>query len=111
MKLFHASGLAGLFQIQSTGLSNYQFESFLTHQTFFLSPRSLMNMFDAIAKPICNETDTLNFANVTLQRTRDSLLTRLISGKLPVDKLDIQLPPSMTDDAAEEASEEVAHAE
>ncbi|MEO0520112.1 MAG: hypothetical protein AAF171_22735 [Cyanobacteria bacterium P01_A01_bin.116] len=33
-----------------------------------------------------------------LSQTRDRLLTRLISGKLFIEDLDIQFPPSMTTD-------------
>lgn len=43
-----------------------------------------------------------------LAEQRDQLLTRLISGKLPVDQLDIQYPPSMCE--ADAARQEVAHA-
>lgn len=43
-----------------------------------------------------------------LAEQRDQLLTRLISGKLPVDQLDIQFPPSMRE--ADTARQEVAHA-
>ena len=34
-------------------------------------------------------------ANANLKSTRDSLLPRLISGKLSVDALDIHFPPGM----------------
>lgn len=43
-----------------------------------------------------------------LAEQRDQLLNRLISSKLPVDQLDILLPPSMRE--AAEAQKEVAHA-
>ncbi|MBD2359766.1 restriction endonuclease subunit S [Anabaena minutissima FACHB-250] len=36
--------------------------------------------------------------NIKLKQTRDRLLTRLISGKLSVEDLDIQFPPSMTEE-------------
>jgi hypothetical protein len=39
------------------------------------------------------------FTGVQLTRTRDALLPRLISGKLRVDDLAIQFPPSMADAA------------
>jgi len=46
-------------------------------------------------------------ANAVLTRTRDLLLPRLISGKLSVEELDIQLPPSMQENATDPES---AHA-
>lgn len=49
-------------------------------------------------------TDTLK----NLAEQRDQLLTRLISGKLSVDQLNIQFPPSMRE--ADAARQEVAHA-
>jgi type I restriction enzyme S subunit len=39
-----------------------------------------------------------------LSRTRDALLSRLISGKLPVENLDIQFPPDMAGEANSETS-------
>ena len=43
-------------------------------------------------------------ANQTLTQTRDLLLPRLISGKLSVEDLDIQFPPSMQEEATEETN-------
>ena len=45
----------------------------------------------------------------SLVRTRDALLPRLISGKLPVDQLDIHFPPSMLTKAEAQESQ-AAHA-
>lgn len=76
----------------------------------FSPPRELIDQFDAIVANINEKAKTLRRSNSVLGKTRDALLTRLISGKLPVDELDIQLPPSMTEIVAEEASEELVHA-
>lgn len=46
----------------------------------------------------------LHLANRNLVKTRDLLLPRLISGKLSVEDLDIQFPPSMRDDTEEQES-------
>ena len=51
--------------------------------------------FAACALPMRQQRRTLLMANEALAMTRDALLPRLISGKLKVDHLDIQLPPSM----------------
>lgn len=40
----------------------------------------------------------LALQNESLMKSRDTLLPRLISGKLSVEKLDIQFPPSMTEE-------------
>ena len=51
--------------------------------------------FAARAMPIRQQRRSLLMANEALARMRDSLLPRLISGKLKVDHLDIRMPPSM----------------
>jgi len=45
----------------------------------------------------------LKLVNANLGKTRDLLPPRLISGKLRVDQLDIQFPPSMRAETAEAA--------
>ena len=100
LKLYYELGLTGLFQVQSTGISNYQFESFLSQQMITVPNRELMKDFEIFVKPLLEERDILAIANDKLRRIRDSLLPRLISGKLKVSHLDIQFPPSMREDAA-----------
>ncbi|QDV62649.1 restriction endonuclease subunit S [Crateriforma conspicua] len=73
-------------------------------------PNGVRKQFVKAVSPFFLSIVSLSRQSSLLERKRNSLLARLISGKLPVDELDIQLPPSMTDDAAEEASEEPVHA-
>ena len=98
MKLYYDYDLVGIYQIQSTGISNYQFESFLKYQTIILPPDELQKKFEDIVKPIIEIRDSISLANIELRRTRDLLLPRLISGKLSVENLDIQFPPSMAEE-------------
>jgi type I restriction enzyme S subunit len=60
---------------------------------------SYINLFNAL------QAQKLNLASSTnkLRHTRDILLARLISGKLAVENLNIQFPPSMLDEAEGEA--------
>jgi type I restriction enzyme, S subunit len=58
-------------------------------------PAPLVASFDRIVSPQFQAIETLLKANERLKAARDALLPRLISGKLKVDHLDIQLPPSM----------------
>jgi type I restriction enzyme, S subunit len=60
-----------------------------------LPPVNLQNSFDSIFRPILNSTKIMKNQRMFLSQTRDRLLTRLISGKLSVEDLDIQFPPSM----------------
>jgi len=66
----------------------------------FLIPSSdLVKKFEDSVSSIFSLMQDLLLANQHLKQTRDRLLTRLISGKLSVEDLDIQLPPSMTADS------------
>lgn len=57
--------------------------------------KNLVSEFNRIAEPVFEQIGLLLQQNTALRQTRDLLLPRLISGKLRVDKLDIQFPPSM----------------
>ena len=55
---------------------------------------TLRDMYNEVAEPIYEQSLMLRRSNIHLRATRDALLPRLISGKLRVDALDIQFPPS-----------------
>lgn len=55
----------------------------------------LVQRFNLLISPLFQQTSALLQANEILITTRDSLLPRLISGKLSVENLDIQFPPGM----------------
>jgi len=98
LKLYYETELVSIYQVQSTGISNYQFKSFLTNQPILLPPHSIRNQFDEIIKPLTEQKDRLALANTKSVKVRDLLLGRLISGKLSVEGLDIQFPLSMQED-------------
>lgn len=52
-------------------------------------PKSLQNTFDEKISGIFRQQETLERSNEVLAQTRDRLLTRLISGKLSVEDLDM----------------------
>ncbi len=68
----------------------------VTRQKITIPPEELRDKFSAIVEPIFEQIDSLNRVITSLKSSRDLLLPRLISGKLRVDQLDIQFPPSMT---------------
>tara|TARA_R110002049_G_scaffold20717_2_gene75871 strand:- start:10050 stop:11363 length:1314 start_codon:yes stop_codon:yes gene_type:complete len=76
-------------------------------QRLLFPPKDLREQFSDLADPIYQEVGALEDANAVLTQTRDLLLPRLISGKLSVEALDIQFPPSMKEEATEP---EPAHA-
>lgn len=54
----------------------------------------LLSRFHSACEPMYRLRHQLRQSNVVLAQKRDSLLPRLISGKLSVDALDIRFPPS-----------------
>jgi type I restriction enzyme, S subunit len=63
-----------------------------------IPPQELLSNFHSSCEPMLKHKQILAERNKILKQTRDRLLTRLISGKLSVEDLDIQFPPSMTTD-------------
>lgn len=71
-------------------------------------PDDLLTSFHENTEPLFGQKHLLQEQSKCLQRTRDLLLPRLISGKLSVDSIDIQFPAGM---AEEELNAQVtAHA-
>jgi type I restriction enzyme S subunit len=56
---------------------------------------SLRDRYNEVAGPLYEQSLMLRRSNAHLRATRDALLPRLISGKLRINHLDIQFPPSM----------------
>ena len=67
--------------------------------TVAIPPARFQLEFSLHARPILGQIEVLEDSNDRAAKARDLLLPRLISGKLSVEDLDIQFPPSM-DDAA-----------
>lgn len=59
-----------------------------------LPPIDLQKKFDETVSPIRSKVEILNSSNKFLQASRDLLLSRLISGKLSVEGLDVRGVPS-----------------
>lgn len=64
-----------------------------------LPPIDVIETFESVVQPFFDLIGMLIKQNELLVTTRDRLLPRLISGKLPVEDLDIQFPPSMRNEA------------
>lgn len=71
-------------------------------------PDELVDAFEKLVKPIDEQIAGLIRQNKVLERTKNQLLPRLISGKLSVENLDIQFPPSMQSDESDSADEAAA---
>ncbi len=61
----------------------------------------LLEQFHTLSEPLHHSINIANHQARGLTRARDLLLPRLISGKLSVEDLDIQFPPSMQEEATE----------
>jgi type I restriction enzyme S subunit len=66
-------------------------------------PEKLVAAYEKHARPMFDQIESLTKANRRLSASRDALLPRLISGKLRVDALDIQFPPSILPPSEEAA--------
>ena len=77
----------------------------VTRQKIIMPSKDLRDSFVAIVDPIYGQIDSLNEGILSLVASRDMLLPRLISGKLPVESLDIQFPPSMLNEAGGQGPE------
>lgn len=95
LQAYYQCGAVGTYQTQSTGISNYQFESFIKYQTVVLPASHLIALFDKTVMSLVAEKDSIALSNRIVRETRDALLPRLMSGKLDVEKLDIAFPPGM----------------
>lgn len=71
-------------------------------------PDELVDAFEKLVKPIDDQIAGLIRQNEVLEKTKNQLLPRLISGKLSVESLDIQFPPSMQSDLSGSADETAA---
>jgi type I restriction enzyme, S subunit len=64
----------------------------------------LLKMFHEKCEPLFSQKHLLLEQNQNLERSRNLLLPRLISGKLSVENLDIRFPPSMTEESNAETT-------
>jgi len=70
----------------------------VTQQVIVMPNKELRNQFEAIVNPIHKQVGYLTKEIINLETTKNMLLPRLISGKLSVEGLDIQFPPSMMEE-------------
>jgi len=64
----------------------------------FQPQEKLMSLFSDKAKPIMAQMENIVGKNALLTSIRDRLLSRLMSGKIDVEKLDIRFPESMKEE-------------
>lgn len=70
----------------------------ITKQSIAMPPRPLQDEFALKVSPIYEQVDLLGETNQVLQTMRDQSLSRLISGRLSVEELEIAFPPDMAEE-------------
>jgi type I restriction enzyme S subunit len=86
----------GLFSGANSGSTRGSINAKAIGGTYFIYPPiGTLRFFDKKVSVLRNQIIQLNRMNINLKLTRDMLLPRLISGKISVENLDIQFPPSM----------------
>ena len=93
-------------ELSMTGASGRQRVQQDCFDYIFISapPEDIRNKFVEITRPVFESICHFAAQIKVLTQTRDLLLPRLISGKLSVENLDIQFPPSMLGETAEPES-------
>lgn len=78
---------------------------FLKKLELAVPDKKLLELYQALFDAVFAQIVNLLRANEALTNSRDGVLPRLISGKLPVKNLDIQFPPSMAEEMSPEHAE------
>jgi len=99
-KNYYDTEMVGTYQIQSTGISNYQFEDLLKYQKLVIPIHEVIDEFENKVKPMLISKDKISLVNNNLKLSRDRLLSRLMSGKIDVEKMAIAFPKSMEKEAS-----------
>lgn len=95
------SGFGGFIKEFANGANVLHLKpDLVTRQEIVIPPEELRNKFDEIVNPIHAEISAISKSIKVLEKTKSQLLPRLISGKLSVADLDVQFPPSMSEDEA-----------
>lgn len=84
MQFLYDTRIIDRFQLQSTGITNFQFEYFTRKCNVLLPTKAVMEEFDLQIKPIFDEISAIAKQNENLIKQRDLLLPRLMSKKLEV---------------------------
>jgi len=75
----------------------------LNHVKLLFPPTSILERFQCIAEPILMQNQVLVSKVNCIILSRDRLLSRLMSGKIDVENLDIQFPASMKEEESADA--------
>ncbi|MEB3249872.1 MAG: restriction endonuclease subunit S [Merismopediaceae bacterium] len=84
------------FELISSGATFPELSKGVFQKLKILKPNQyVLDEFNKITIPIFKQIESLSISNNNLEKTKNALLPRLISGKLSVENLDIEFLPSM----------------
>ncbi len=81
---WYANGVIEKYQVQSTGISNFRFESFIDEEKVILPPEKIREKFDHLVSPLFDEIYSFGNQNQNLRQARDLFLPKLVTGEIEV---------------------------
>jgi type I restriction enzyme S subunit len=90
--LLQSEHIQAIIESHAKGTTIKYASSSIVHMIFVLPNKAVANAFEEYAGPLNSLALSLGKHNVALNRTRDLLLPKLISGEVDVSELDIAVP-------------------
>ena len=84
LRIFYDDGGTWDFQLQSTGISNFQFSDFESRHAVIVPPDTILEQFKCKVMPIYRTMGENIAQSITLAQIRDALLPRLMRGEIDV---------------------------
>ncbi len=81
---WYENGVIEKYQVQSTGISNFRFESFIDEEKIILPPEETRKKFDKLIFPLFDEIYSLGSQNQKLHQARDLVLPKLVTGEIKI---------------------------
>ena len=85
LNYFYSGGGTWHYQLQSTGISNFQFQVFTSDHKIVAPPDELINSFFELVQPIIKQIGENISENQTLFALRDTLLPKLMKGEIEIN--------------------------
>ncbi|MFA6815011.1 MAG: restriction endonuclease subunit S [Parabacteroides sp.] len=82
LQFLYDSGVMETHQVQSTGISNFQFKSFIASKQVVISDKGIQDKFSGIIEKLYQKKNT--YESYRLKLIRDNLLPKLMSGEIRV---------------------------
>jgi type I restriction enzyme, S subunit len=89
----YEAGKTWNYQVQSTGLANFQTQHFLDAEMVVVPPPEVCAAFFQVVRPLVNRMHAAPISE--LSQLRDTLLPRLITGQLPLPEMRAQLEEAL----------------